>query len=79
MQFFLQTDTPVLALFEPTGQQYELDPGDPVLVKFFDGDDGEIRWFKGAIIVCSPSLGYTRAWDSNNEEIDIGPESVDAL
>ncbi|MFE5613231.1 hypothetical protein, partial [Streptomyces sp. NPDC056540] len=75
MQFSLQTDTPVLAFFEPTGQQYELDPGDPVLVKFFGGEDGEIRWFKGAIIIIAPTYGYTRAWDSDGDEIDIGPES----
>ncbi|MFB7173282.1 hypothetical protein ACFCYM_21025 [Streptomyces sp. NPDC056254] len=77
MQFHLVTDIPITVVFEPTGQEHRLDAGQAVLVRWFDGDDGAVHWTDGHIVVYAPTSGYTRAWDSDGMEIDIGPESVD--
>lgn len=77
MQFNFHTDAPLTVMFEPTGMHHDMQAGDSVLVKFFDGDDGEVCWQNGMIVFYAPRLGYVRAWAGGDKEIDIGPESVD--
>lgn len=73
MRFQIRTDRNIVVIFEPTGMRYELEAGDYFTIEWPDSSESGIIEREGAdLIVYAPMLGYTRAWNSIEEELYIG-------
>lgn len=76
MRFAIRADRHITVAFEPTAAECVLEPGRGITVEWFEGsEDGMVSIEAENLVVSAPSGGYSRAWDADNVEIYIGPES----
>ncbi|MFD0200197.1 MULTISPECIES: hypothetical protein [Saccharothrix] len=76
MRFVIRADRRIVVAFEPTAEEFPLQPGETIVVEWFARhEDGMVSLEADNFVVAAPTGGYTRAWRSDGSEIYIGPES----
>ncbi|MFD3542193.1 hypothetical protein ACFWUQ_22265 [Streptomyces sp. NPDC058662] len=77
MKFVVQAgpDTPLTVHFEPQGTQFELAPGDHLVVEWPVGGSGKLlggfTHEPDNLTLSEPAGGTARIWNSHGEEIDV--------
>jgi hypothetical protein len=76
MRFRIRSrDTEALLLvFEPSGAEYTVAPGDYVTIEWPDGPGGllgGIDYEPGSLTISEPGNGLARIWTSQGEELSI--------
>ncbi|MFE8936615.1 hypothetical protein ACFYNX_03835 [Streptomyces sp. NPDC007872] len=66
-------EAPLVVQFEPSGMEYDLDPGDHLDVEWPPVPDGEVAgdvvYAPGMVTVAERGPGHSRAWNSDGVEV----------